>query len=121
VLRCVRAQRVALIERLRNVSTVPLARGDLRLALAKARFRKAKLAWFFLKQAQAKFYALPAEEQSRLTEQHQNQVDRSTSFSTPTKERDEFEALYAAMPDPSAWLDTSGVLGRAESGRFAIS
>jgi hypothetical protein len=45
VLRCVRAERVGVIERLRDITAKPLARGDNRVALAKAKSREVELAW----------------------------------------------------------------------------
>ena len=53
VLRCVRAERVALIERLRDPTAEPLANGDNRLALARDKFNEAKLQYEKLVKAKA--------------------------------------------------------------------
>ena len=55
LLRCIRAERIALIERLRDVAAVPLAMGDNSLARAKARLQECKLAWTELEPLQARF------------------------------------------------------------------
>src|ERR1019366_5273004 len=45
LLRCVRAEQVAVIERLRDATAIPLAKGDNSLAVAKARGRESRLAY----------------------------------------------------------------------------
>jgi hypothetical protein len=72
VLRSVRAERVAVIERLRDRSATPLTRRDSSLARAKARFRGVKLKYKWLVRAKAKNAERnsPQEQQSRGSSTH---------------------------------------------------
>jgi hypothetical protein len=99
VLRCVRAERVGVIERLRDVTAIALAKGDNRIALAKAKFREVKLAWAELVPLRAKFNAMPKEEQIRLTEAEESRERESASIHAPIEERDEVDAMREAIPD----------------------
>src|SRR5262249_31736685 len=45
VLRCVRLERIAVIERLRDGTAIAISKGDNSIALAKARHRESELAW----------------------------------------------------------------------------
>jgi hypothetical protein len=98
VLRYVRAQWVALVERVRNVTVMQLAKGDKSLALAKARLREMDLAWAELVPLRAKFDAMPASEVTKLLEEWEVQESES-KCERPIEERDEFDAMREAMPD----------------------
>src|SRR5262249_62417417 len=50
VLRCVGIERIAAIERLRDITATPLAEGDTRLARARARTWEGEVAWVELQQ-----------------------------------------------------------------------
>jgi hypothetical protein len=99
VLRYVRAQWVAAIERLQNVTARPLAKGDNSLALAKGRVREMELAWAELVPLKAKFDAMPAGEVTKLLEEWERQESESTCERLPIEERDEFDAMREARPD----------------------
>lgn len=122
LLQCIRAQAVALIERLRDSKAVPLAEGDNRIALVKARINQSRLAWAELQRMKVKF-AAPAggtpsnstQEQSRephidpdLRDQihwelkvlpELERLPRQDQDSTPPEERDEVDAICEALPD----------------------
>jgi hypothetical protein len=99
VLRYVRAQWVAAIERLRDVTARPLVKGDNGMALAKARLREMDLAWAELVPLRAKLDALPADEMKKLHEELEMQESESAPEPAPIEARDEFDAMREAMPD----------------------
>ena len=98
VLRCVRAQRIAVIERVREVTAIALARGDNRLALAKARVRQMKLAAAELKQIRARL-ANPGLKLPSTTQGGPNPPAQCAAHEAPPEERDEVDALREAIPD----------------------
>jgi hypothetical protein len=97
VLRYVRAQWVAAIERLRDVTARPLVKGDNSMALAKARLREMDLAWAELVPLRAKVDALLADEMEKPHEEWE--LQESESAPEPIEARDEFDAMCEAMPD----------------------
>jgi hypothetical protein len=96
LLRCVGAERVAVIERLRDITAIPLAKRDT-LAQANARSLETRRAY-------ADFVEIKA--QLGMTEEQQfptpEQVNRAAELPwkrMPVQERDEFDALREATPD----------------------
>jgi hypothetical protein len=99
LLHCVRAERIAVIERLRDVTALPLAIRDDSLARGKARLLEMDLAAAELERLQAKFDAMTAEEQTKLREEYDRELDELESKPAPVEERDEVDAMREAMPD----------------------
>jgi hypothetical protein len=99
VLRCVKAERIAVIERLRDVTARPLAIRDDSMARAKARLLEMDLAAAELERMQARFDALTAEERTKLYEEYDRELDELDSKPAPIEERDEVDAMREAMPD----------------------
>jgi hypothetical protein len=99
LLRCVRAERIAVIERLRDVTAVPLARRDDSMARAKARVVEMDLAAAELERMQARFDAMTAEERTKLYKDYDRELDQLESKPAPIAERDEVDAMREAMPD----------------------
>jgi hypothetical protein len=99
VLGCVQAECVGVIERLRDVTAIALAKGDNRIALAKAKSREVRLAWAELVPLRAKIDAMTKEEQIKLAEEEERRERESASMHAPIEERDEFDAMREAMPD----------------------
>ncbi len=102
VLRCVRIEHVAVIERLRDITAQPLAGRNNSLARAKARFRLGKLKYEQLVQAKAKNDAVKHGEEQGSTRdwtQKQESDAQSRRRQKPIKSRDEFDAMRHAMPD----------------------
>jgi hypothetical protein len=99
LLRCVRAERIAVIERLRDVTAIPLAIRDDSLARAKTRALEMDLAADELEQMQAKFDAMTAQERTKLQEEYDRELDELESKPAPIAERDEVDAMRDAMPD----------------------
>jgi hypothetical protein len=99
LLRCIRAERIAVIERLRDVTAVPLSIRDDSMTRAKARLREMELAAAELERIQARVDAMTEEERSRLDEEYHRQVDELESKPPPIAKRDEVDAMSAAMPD----------------------
>jgi hypothetical protein len=99
VLRCVRVERIAVIERLRDVTAKPLSKRDNSLARAKAKFRKAKFKYKRLVQAKTKNVAInnPHEQDSR--EHKESGAAQPMGKQKPIRSRDEFDAMRHAMPD----------------------
>ena len=98
LLRFARAERIAVIERLRDEKMVPLAKGDNRLALVKARFREASVAYPEL----VKVRALVEETFNVGRDPEFEELEepfRSAWHPQPPKERDEYEAMQEAMRD----------------------
>jgi glycerophosphoryl diester phosphodiesterase len=99
VLSCVRAESVGVIERLRDFTAIALAKGDNRIALAKAKSREVQLAWAELVPLRAKFDAMTKEEKIKLLEEEERRERESAPVHAPIEERDEFDAMHEAMPD----------------------
>jgi hypothetical protein len=106
VLGCVQAERIAAIERHRNSTVTALATGDLGFAQAKATLARAKLVCEMLMQtkAQSSSSEAPAVEAGTARARGaENAVPTDTtqmqSRQVRVRERDEFEAMRAAMPD----------------------
>jgi len=99
MLGCVRAERVGVIERVRDVTAIALAKGDNRIALAKAKSREVLLAWAELVRLRAKIDAMTKEEREKLLEEAERRECEPVSIRTPIEERDEFDAMREAMPD----------------------
>jgi hypothetical protein len=101
VLRCVRAERVCLIERLRDPAAEPLAHGDNRLALARARFNEAKAQYGSLVQAAAERGGVNRGEAKVESAGESNEMEGQSTEKNEEREtlRDEFEAMHQAMPD----------------------
>jgi hypothetical protein len=114
VLDCVQTEWIAAIERHRDRTATPLASGDLGFARAKARFKRAKLAYRMLvaaprKQAAANkatssnaaptTAASAGDDQMRSNRQRERAATDQAGRGTLPRERDEFEAMRAAMPD----------------------
>jgi hypothetical protein len=102
VLRCVRAEGVAVIERLRDVTAQPLTRRDNSLARAKARFRLVKIKYKQLVQAKAARHkgnnvANPHQQGSR--GEQGSGAAQAAGMQKPIRTRDEFDAMRHAMPD----------------------
>src|SRR5262245_13284020 len=91
VLRCVRAQRIAVIERLRDSKAMPLAKGDICVDLVNARLAEMGLASAESDRLKAKFDALPVEERTKLWDECKA-ADLASKF-TPSEKRDEVDAL----------------------------
>jgi hypothetical protein len=99
MLRCVRVERVAVIERLRDVTAKPLSKRDNSLARAKARFREAKLKYKGLVQAKAKNAAINNVPERNSPPEQQSGAAQPMARQKPIKSRDEFDAMRLAMPD----------------------
>jgi hypothetical protein len=98
LLRCVNAERVAMIERMWDASAVPLTkRND--LARARARAREAQLAWEEFEPMRDKFNAKSREERERLCEEYDRDVERLALKPRPPQGRDEVQAMREAFPD----------------------
>jgi hypothetical protein len=95
----VRTQWIAVIERLRDVSASPLAKGDNSMALAEAKVQEMELAWAELVPLKAKFDALPAAEITKLLDEWEMQESEFEREPPPIEQRDEFDAMREAMPD----------------------
>lgn len=95
VLRCVAIERVAAIERLRDVTATPIVDGDTRLARAKARSEQSERAWDELQRLDI------GDDNDRLwpTEEQEERLQAIPWDRPPLSERDEFNAMEAAMPD----------------------
>jgi hypothetical protein len=100
VLLCVRAEKVAVIERLRDAATLPLAIGDNRLALAKAKMQSLELAWDVLERLRARVSSLPEEQRAKLEREYEAESDLPAAQKPiRAKRRDEIEAMCEAIPD----------------------
>jgi hypothetical protein len=103
VLRCVRAERIAAIERHRDATATPLATGDLGFARAKATLARAKLTYEMLVKRQAQ----DSPSKSAATSGHAHvksgqqskPAARRHAAGLPALQRDEFDAMRSAMPD----------------------
>jgi hypothetical protein len=99
LLQCVTAERIAAIERLRDLKAVPLAARVGCIKRAKARGREFERAFAELEQMRAKFDALSEEERARLFDEDEKEEDRLASKPARIEERDEVEAMREAVPD----------------------
>lgn len=100
VLRCVRVERIGVIERLRDVEARPLAIRDDLLKRTKARIQEMDLAEAEFERMQAKLDAMSAEERAKLLEEYHKEVDEIESRpASPIEVRDEVDAMRTAMPD----------------------
>jgi hypothetical protein len=105
VLRCVRVERIAAIERLRDRTAAPLGTGDLGLSRGKARFERAKLTYQMLVQRQndsSNNNANPTTS-SDLHRRWQERRERASAERAAREklmqQRDEFDAMRLALPD----------------------
>jgi Xaa-Pro aminopeptidase len=101
VLRCVRVEAIALIERLRDITAKPLSKRDNSLTRAKARLGQAKLRYRQLVQAKAKKIATTTGNEKNSLQEQESEAAQSQPIrmQRPIKSRDEFDALRLAMPD----------------------
>ena len=103
VLRCVQAERIAAIERHRDATATPLATGDLGFARAKATLARAKLTYAMLVKRQAQ--DSPSKRAATLGEAHvdaghqSERAARRHAAGLPALQRDEFDAMRAAMAE----------------------
>jgi hypothetical protein len=100
VLRCVRLEKVALIERLRDPRAKPLSKKDNSLARAKARFRLLKFRYKRLLRAKPNNIATPSGQGRNVSQGRGSKANQAQPTRTQTiKPRDEFDALWRARPD----------------------
>ena len=97
LLRCVRTEQLAVIERLRDASARPLAEGDDRLARAREISRAYRHRYALEKVANAKYFALSEEEQDKIWEG--DEPSALAVLPPPVRERDESAMMCVAMPD----------------------
>lgn len=104
ILRCVRSEGLAAIERMRDPTATPFTKPREALARAKARFRQAKRAYEQLLAAKAKNAATNSKDRHPAPSPTNNMVT-SNDLSEPVREpkplamRDEFDAMRLALPD----------------------
>ena len=111
VLRCAQTEWIAAIERLRDRTATPLATGDLGFARAKARIERAKLIYQMLANKDAASNnaarnnaartsaASTDEAHVRSNRERERAVAEQGGRVTPPLEREEFDAMRAAMAD----------------------
>jgi hypothetical protein len=100
VLRGVRLEKVARIERLRDPTAKPLSKKGDSLARAKVRFRLLKLRYKRLLQAKPNSTATPSGQGQNLSPGRGSQLNQAQLRRTQAiKPRDEFDALRRALPD----------------------
>jgi hypothetical protein len=97
MLRKIRAERLSIIERLRDVTAMPLAKNN-GIALGKARLAELDREDAELQQLRAKFEAVPPDELDALFDRHDEWLE-SGPKNIPIAQRDEFEAMQLATPD----------------------
>ena len=103
ILRCVRSEGLAAIERMRDPTATPFTKPGEALARAKARFRQAKRAYEQLLAAKTKNAARNSKDQHPAPSP--NNTVTSNGSSEPIREpeplamRDEFDAVRLALPD----------------------
>jgi hypothetical protein len=101
ILRCVRTERVAAIERLRDGTAIALAKGNNSLAVGKARSLEGRLAYAELVRFNPEFLIrlfggiVPPKSKRKKP----NEPPEPPWNPTPPVERDEHDALREAMPD----------------------
>jgi hypothetical protein len=104
ILRCVRSEGLAAIERMRDPTATPFTKPREALAQAKARFRQAKRAYEQLLAAKTKNAATNSKDRHPAPSPTNNMVT-SNGSSEPIREpkplamRDEFDAMHLALPD----------------------
>ena len=104
ILRCVRSEGLAAMERMRDPTATPFTRPREALARAKARFRQAKRAYEQLLATKAKNAATNSKDRHPTPSPTNNMVT-SNDLSEPVREpkppamRDEFDAMRLALPD----------------------
>jgi hypothetical protein len=101
ILRCVRTERVAVIERLRDGTAIALAKGDNSLAVGKARFLEGRLAYAELVRfnPEVLITLFGGIVPPKLKRKKPNEPPEPSWNPTPPVERDEHDALREAMPD----------------------
>src|ERR1700736_2854073 len=122
VRRCVRAEVIAMIERLRDITLKPLSR-DNSLARAKARFGQAKLRYRQLVQAKAKKIATTTgNEKIRCRNIRARQLNLNPQ-ECKSRSNHEMSSMPCALPcrTSTGWGATSGGRGHAKSERFVSS
>jgi hypothetical protein len=103
ILRCVRSERLAAIERMRDPTATPFTKPREALARAKARFRQAKHTYEQL--LAAKNAATNSKDRHPAPPSPTNKMVTSNGSSEPIREpnplamRDEFDAMHVALPD----------------------
>src|SRR5258708_24316019 len=103
VLRCVRVEAIALIERLRDITAKPLSKRDNSLTRAKARLGQGKLRYRQLVQAKAKKIATTTgNEKNSLQEQESEAAQSHTYFEAnpPFPEGNKRRYGYGSRPPP---------------------
>jgi hypothetical protein len=102
LLRFVRTEMIAVIERLRDIDAVALAKGDNGLAVAKARSQEADIAWQELIRLWPKYPDAGYLRQvgvPQVAAPESSDEARPVWKDTSLDERDEFETLREAIPD----------------------
>ena len=103
LLRCVSAECIGVIERLRDGTTIALAKGDNSLAVARARCLEFDRAAEELDRIRARFgvaeWGLLDPLSDRVLEELENQPPQPGWKPTPIPERDELDAVCKALPD----------------------
>jgi hypothetical protein len=101
LLQRIRDEAVGLIERLRNRDAVALAHETFRLQKLRVLAREAQsdAAFAELQERQERFNRLSGEEQARLLDEYEQELEKLQSQPAPIEERDEGAALMAALPD----------------------
>ena len=97
VLRCIRVERVAMIERLRDIAAAPLVKRDNRTA--RARGHETELACVALEPMRARLGAMLQEERTKPYQAHDREAAELALNPTPLEERDEVDAMREAIPD----------------------
>ena len=83
VLRCVRVEAIALIERLRDITAKPLSKRDNSLTRAKARLGQGKLRYRQLVQAKAKKIATTTGNEKNSLQEQESEAAQSHTYSRP--------------------------------------
>jgi len=99
VLRLIRRETVAVIERCRDRNAIALAKGDNSIALAKARRRKTERALAELKSIGITLDGLDAIIPEHLTQEGADERRKYEPLEPPTQDRDEVDAFCEAIPD----------------------
>jgi hypothetical protein len=95
VLRCIRVERVAMIERLRDIAAAPLVKRDNRTARAKGHETE-RVA---LEPMRVQLGAMPQDERTTPHHAHDREAAELALNPTPLEERDEVDAMREAIPD----------------------
>lgn len=105
ILECVRRERIAAIERMRDPDAMPFTKPREALARAKAKIRQAECAYEQLLAAETKNATTNSKDRHREPSPTNNMVTSNGSSSEPIREpkpqamRDEFDAMRLALPD----------------------